>query len=61
MIRHFMYSAKVIYMAMQPRKQYTKQASARETFNIRQKLDLFGLHSYASIDKAEIFRVLGTS
>ena len=37
---------------------YTKQISARDIFNIRQKLGLFGLHSYGNIDKDEIFHVL---
>ena len=36
-----------------------KQTSTSETFNIRQKLGLFGLHSYANIDKVEVFHVLG--
>ena len=34
-----------------------KQTTAWETFNIRQELALFGLHSYANI--VEIFHVLG--
>ena len=40
-----------------------KQTITCETFNIfniRQKLGLFGLHSYANIDKVEVFHVLGT-
>ena len=37
---------------------YTKQTSALKTFNIRQKLGLFGLHSYGNIGKVEIFHVL---
>ena len=54
--------SKSIYMTMQPvdilNNRYTKQTSAWKTFNIRQKLGLFGLHSYVNISKVEIFHVL---
>ena len=59
---HLMHSAK-LFIIMRPcslDNNNQKQTSTCETFNIRQKLGLFGLHSCANIDKVEVFYVLGT-
>ena len=61
-IRYLMHSSKV-FTIIRPfsldNNTYTKQTSTWETFNIREKLGLFGLHSYGKIDKVETFHVLG--
>ena len=53
-----MHSTKVFILPFRlDNNTYTKQTSASETFNIRQKLHLFALHSYRKLN--EIFHVLG--
>ena len=57
-----MHSAKVftnIWPCRLDNNTYIKQTSAWETFNIRQKLGLFGLHGHGKIDKVETFHILG--
>ena len=63
-IRSLMHSAKKVFIIIRPRSLDNNTSnrpvlSAWETFNIRQKLGLFGLHSYVSIDKVEAFHILG--
>ena len=65
-VRCLMHSAKKVFIIIRPCSLDNNTSSrpvmsAWETFNIRQKLSLFGLHSYVNIDKVEAFHVLWPS